>query len=462
MIGTPEARRVRRTVLALASLLWACAGDGTSTKDDPVGTPLAVVTVDSTARFQTMSGWEAVAQIGQEEPGYPAFQKAALFDDAVSQLGIDRVRLEVRAGAENPIDFYARRRAGEDIDWRAVRYATVNDNADPNVINAAGFHFTEMDEAVEQIVLPMRQRLAARGERLYLNLCYVAFVQGSAGYVHENPDEYAELLLAVFQHLRDRYQLEPDAVEMILEPDNSSMWRGPLIGRTMVATAARLERAGFRPAFVAPSNTSMGAAISYFDEMMAVPGVAGLVDEFAYHRYRDVSDDNLRAIAQRGRQYGVRTAMLEHIGSDVEDLYDDLTIANASAWEQFTLAYPASDDGAQYYTWENNAPVAGARSKYLRQYFQYVRQGAVRVAAVSTAASVRPVAFRNAGGRFAVVMHLARGGEITVRGLPTGSYGVSSTSDEQAAQELGTFTASATGELRFSAPFAGVVTLYRR
>jgi hypothetical protein len=453
-------RRAHRLVVGLATML-ACSGDGASTRDDPTA-PLAVVTVDSTTRFQTMSGWEAVTQIGQEEPGFAAFQKSALFDDAVANLGIDRVRLEVRAGAENSVDYYARRRAGENFDWRAVRYATVNDNADPNVINPAGFQFTEMDEAVEQVVLPMRQRLAARGERLYVNLCYVAFVQSSAGYVHENPDEYAELMVAVFQHLRDRYQLVPDAVEMILEPDNSSMWRGPLIGRAMVATAARLDRAGFRPEFVAPSNTSMGASISYFDEMIAVPGVAGLVDELAYHRYRDVSDDNLRAIAQRGRQYGIRTAMLEHIESDVEDLYKDLTLANASSWEQFVLAYPVADNGAQYYTWQNNAPVLSARAKYLRQYFRYVRQGAVRVAAASSSSAVRPVAFRNANGRFAVVMHVARGGEITVRGVPAGTYGASSTSDEQAAQELGTFTATPGGELRFSAPFAGVVTLYRR
>ncbi|MBL0169307.1 MAG: hypothetical protein IPP90_01085 [Gemmatimonadaceae bacterium] len=298
----------------------------------------------------------------------------------------------------------------------------------------------------------------SRGERLYVNLCYVAFVNSSNGYVHEDPAEYAELMVAAFQHLRDKYQLTPDAVEMILEPDNSSMWRGTLIGRAMVATASRLAAAGFHPEFIGPSNTSMANAIEYFDDMIQVPGVPALLKELSYHRYRGVSDGNSVTCALIRH----RTAMLEHINSDVEDLYKDLTIANASGWEQFALAFATSDDGAQYYTWNNGAPVLSRTARYLRQYFRYVRRGAVRVGARSDSSTVRPVAFQNTNGSMAIVMHLARGGELAVRGLPSGSYGASLTSDAQTGQELGVFSASATGEVRFSAPFAGVVTLYRK
>ena len=67
--------------------------------------------------------------------------------------------------------------------------------------------------------------------------------------------------------------------------------------------------------------------------------------------------------------------MLEHIDSDVEDLYKDLTIARVSAWQQYTIAYPTADNGAHYYSIINSAPVIGSRTPALRQYFRYVRMG---------------------------------------------------------------------------------------
>jgi hypothetical protein len=447
--------------VVLLVLLGSCRDTAPrAPKQEPDGV-VRTVTVDTATRFQTMSGWEAVAQVGQDERGYATFQQAALFDAAVNDLGINRLRLELRAGAENSVDYFGELRSGKRVDWAAVRYATVNDNADPSVLNAAGFHFTELDDTVERILIPLRDRLLARGERLYVNLCYVAF-ESPQGYVHEEPAEYAELMLAAFQHLQDKYQLVPDAVEVILEPDNTPMWRGALIGRAIVATASRLNTAGFRPDFIGPSNTSMANAVRYFDEMIQVPGVSALLKEISYHRYGGVSDANLRKLSERAKQYGMRTAMLEHIGSDVDDLYKDVTLGHASGWEQFTLSYPASDNGAQYYTWENGAPVLSESARSLRQYFRYVRLGAVRVAASSESPTVRPVAFRNTNGGMAVILHLATGGDLVVRGLPSGSYGASLTGGDRTGQELGVFSTSANGEVHFSVPFPGVATLYRK
>ena len=86
-------------------------------------------------------------------------------------------------------------RGGDTETWRERRYLVTNDNADARVINSAGFDFTEMDHDVEMGVLPMRKLLAARGEKLLVNLCYVAFVKSRAN-LHENPEEYAEFALA--------------------------------------------------------------------------------------------------------------------------------------------------------------------------------------------------------------------------------------------------------------------------
>ena len=75
----------------------------------------------------------------------------------------------------------------------------------------------------------------------------------------------------------------------------------------------------------------------------------------------------LSAIGSRARELGLGTAMLEHIGSGADDLYKDLTLANVSAWQQYTLAWPSVDDGAHHYTIINDIPVMGSRSRQLRR-----------------------------------------------------------------------------------------------
>jgi hypothetical protein len=108
--------------------------------------------------------------------------------------------------------------------WRHHRYATVNDDADPNVIRAAGYHFTELDRNVRTTILPLRALAAAKGEPLYINLNYVAFTSQitTGSYHHQNAAEYAEFILAAFQHLDQQFGFVPDAVELLLEPDNVS------------------------------------------------------------------------------------------------------------------------------------------------------------------------------------------------------------------------------------------------
>ncbi|MHC4753045.1 MAG: hypothetical protein ACYTFW_24675, partial [Planctomycetota bacterium] len=78
--------------------------------------------------------------------------------------------------------------------WRSRRYATVNDNSDPCSINWAGFHFSEIDHQVDTIITPLKKLLEAKGEKLYVNLNYVAFtgqITGGGIYIHNNPEEYA-------------------------------------------------------------------------------------------------------------------------------------------------------------------------------------------------------------------------------------------------------------------------------
>ena len=251
--------------------------------------PAGTITVDSSRTYQTIRGWEVVAYA--LEPGNPAFAnfKDTLFDQAANDLGINRVRLEIRSGIENSSDHWSDYQAGR-IDyqtWRNRRYATINDNADPCTIDWSGYQFSQFDNTIDRIVNPLREVLAAKGGKLLVNVNYVAFTgQIKEGlYVHNNPAEYAEFVLATYLHLQEKYGWVPDLWEVILEPDNVSQWNGRLIGEAIVAAAKRLREAGFEPAFVAPSNTNMGNAVQYFDPMIQVSGVLPVLRELSYHCY---------------------------------------------------------------------------------------------------------------------------------------------------------------------------------
>lgn len=444
------------TLACATAFMTGC--DDASTPPDRAES--AVVTVDTLVRFQTMTGWEATAQAGQFDPRFEGL-KNSLFDLAVNELGINRLRVEIHAGAENPIDCAPSGKISESDG--CPRWVPINDNDDPQVINPAGFHFTALDSIVAKVVLPMKERLEARGERLFVNLTYVAFLNQSPQTVHTQPAEYAEFILAAFLHLRDTFGLVPGAVEIILEPDNVTAWgSGALIGSAIVATAARLAAAGFNPVFVAPSTADLGRATAYLDGIYSVPGVQSLLGELAYHRYGGASSANLAALAQRAKAAGARTAMLEHIGSDVEDLYTDLTVGQVSAWQQYTLAFPTPDNGGHYLQTANGSPVLASRTRYLRQYFHYVRLGARRLGAQSSTSELRAVAFENVGGGLVVVMHTGPSGPVEVRGLRPGSYGVSVTTDDLTSVELGNSVVGAAGTLTFTAPSAGVITAYRK
>lgn len=431
---------------------------------------VALVNLDPGQTHQTLSGWEAESQVGFVSPALEAYRQE-LLTDAASDLGVNRVRLEVRSGVENTRDVYAEYLAGT-IDyatWRSLRFSTVNDNASPTVANPSGFHFTEMDQRVDLVVLPLRQRLAERNEELYVNVTYTAFtnqIGPGLEYIHASqPDEYAEFVLQTFVHLRDKYGIVADSWEMILEPDNVPQWTPEAVGQALVAAGNRLAAAGFHPRFVVGSTANAALALTYFDQIVATPGAAPFVGELAYHRYAGVSTGVLQAIASRGAQYQIPTSMLEHIGSGYQDLHDDLKIANVSAWQQYALAFPTTDNGAQYYVVSDADPqhptyALGNRTRYLRQYFHYLRAGAVRFDAQSSQPeTVNPVAFRNVDGDQVVIVKAGAAAAWEISGLEPGEYDISYTTASETARQLPRVTLAAGERLAAAIPAAGVLTV---
>ncbi|RMF61393.1 MAG: T9SS C-terminal target domain-containing protein [Calditrichaeota bacterium] len=440
--------------------------------------PQAQITVNPSITYQTISGWEGTTEIGQTV--FPNLYQAwedSVIKLLVNDLGINRVRLSIRSGSENPVDYFAQYFYGQISygEWRSHRHEIINDNNDPNVIDTSGFQFTELDIRIEHIVNPMRSLLAERGEQLYVNLNVVDFAgdQGNSNVqFQDEPEEYAEFILAVFQHIEPKYGWIPDGVEVILEPDLADWGNGTAVGNALVATGNKLLAHGYSPDFIVPSTSDMGLANSWFDQLIQVPGALSFVSEISYHRYGGVSNSNLQGIAQRAQQYNIGSAMLEHIGSSYPDLHKDLKIGLNTAWQQFTLAFPnpsdfGGDNGAQYYWIDisdtNNIQILiGERTKFLRQYFKFIRRGAVRIEANSNDNDFDPLAFINPDGNYVVVVKANGGGSFTVTGLPEGTYSIKYTTQNEYNVDLPDITISNGESLTTNIPHKGVITIYKR
>lgn len=435
----------------------------------PTGNNISIV---SSIWRQKMKGWEATDQAGQLYSAAWNNYKNSLLDQAVNDLGLNRIRLEIKSGVENPTDYFTQWRNGQitESQYNAKQYEIINDNGDPNSINPSGFKWAQLDSSINSIVIPMRQRLQARGETLWVNVNYVDF--GSSTFEHKSsPAEYAEFVLATYQHMQSTFGFVPDAWEVILEPDTGTAnWSSTQVAQAIKAAGDRLVANGFVPSFTAPSTTNAANAPVFIDQIVQTSGAMPYVGEFSYHRYCCASDTVLQNIASRGVLFNKPTSMLEWIGADYSTLHQDIKLGRTSSWQQFCLAGPTSwgpDSGDRYYIVDDSnasAPIVtmGSRTKFLRQYFKFIRAGAQRVEALTGNANFDPLAFFNTNGKYVVVVRAVTGGSINVSGLPAGTYGVKYTTASQYDIDATDVTLTTGQPLAASIPSGGVITIYAR
>jgi hypothetical protein len=102
-------------------------------------------------------------------------------------------------------------------------------------------------------------------------------------------------------------------------------------------------------------------------------------------------------------------------------LHKDLTLGRNSAWQGAVLRGLFVVDDTDP---ENIVIESTHNTKYERQYFLFVREGAVRIGAASEDEGVAPVAFINTNGTWVVVVKTTRAAALEIEGLPPGTYGV--------------------------------------
>ena len=437
----------------------------------PLPTSTGTITVNGAQQFQTMTGWEALMEIGQAECDPRAYQsyKNEVLDRAANELGINRIRVGLRTGFENPHDYFLDFKAGllTFPQWNVTWFRAVNDNNDPFVMDPAGFHWGYLDYTIEELIIPLKQRLAARGESFWFNISYTG--ARSAPFHQTNPEEYAEFVVAAFQHIQQKYGFVPNSFELVNEP-NLGQWTPQQVAQNFLAAQRRLAAAGFFPEFVGPTASGVVATTQYFDAMIKIPGVTQYLDEISFHRFGETLPIYLQDIARRAAQYGMRTAMLEHGGSGYEHLHEDLIFGNVSAWQQFGLAFCGYiDSGGVYFLISGakigeNAPVVntGWMTKFLRQYFRYVQLRAVRIGASTSNTAFDPVAFRNPSGKYTVVVKATSGGSFTVGGLPAGTYGIDYTTTADYMRPLPDVTITGSQAITTNIPASGVLTIFAK
>jgi hypothetical protein len=472
-------RRLFTTVLVICLL---------SVTQDVIHAQSVTISLDPSIKLQKMTGWQAVGQIGDlwgmeltGDSDYMLKWRDEVVNEAVNDLGINMIQIGIKSGDENPTDYF-QQYINDNIsydEWRTHWKEAINDNDDPNSINWNGFQFSDLDYQIDRTLLPLKQASEARGEKLYVILTYGG--NSSTNFNHgDYPEEYAELIEATFIHINQKYGWVPDGLEIVNEPKSSKGWSGQDVGNAIVAVANRLRGHGFNPEIFAPSNLSAFSAINYFDQLASVLGATNDLDYISYHCYSACGDDiTLQTIANRAATYQLKVAETEKIAHTYLDLLRDIKLAKASSWQQFALAFESTtDDGGKHYyidTTNISSPTVniGKRTKYLRQYFKFVRSGAQRISATYTGCGDNqicssvfdPLAFINKDGGYVVIVKADSGGSFAIQGLPAGAYGMMHTvgvHDGQWGVNQPDVTISNGQNVNASIPAAGVITIYAK
>lgn len=424
-----------------------------------------------------MKGWQASGETGVNEKIVTGeLYRNEVLDKSV-ELGINRIRIVLMSGlVENTVDYYQRfldnneDRVGsyppEYVDVNNNRRVPVNDNNDPNVINPNGFKWGFIDHQIDKVILPLKSKLAARGESLWWEVTFVHFSTSNQLHV-DSPAEYGELILATWNHINSKYGFVPNGLEIFLEPDNGVAQVTPTeMGAMIVAARNRLVGAGYaKPYITAPSTTSgPNARPFYLSLKTANSTAASFIDEIGYHRYVNIDDNNLSNLRAVAEADGKNTAMNEYGGADYLKLHSDLKYGKVSAWEQYTLGFPTTDNGYQHFYITGSNPNfvvnMGSRTKFLRQYMKFIRAGAVMKGVSNTNANFDGLAFQNSNGSYVVPIKCTTGGTISVAGLPAGTYGIKYTTASSYDVDLSNQTIGSNGLVTFNMPAAGVVTVY--
>jgi hypothetical protein len=145
-------------------------------------------------------------------------------------------------------------------------------------------------------------------------------------------------------------------------------------------------------------------------------------------------------------------------------LHEDLKVGNNSAWQQGVLVGALNSNMALYVVDDSNPAnprlMLNDKTKFTRQYYRFVRSGAIRIQSVSQESIFDPLAFINKDGSYAVVVKCNTGGDFSIGGLAAGTYGIKYTTSNRYNVDLPDQIISAGQAIITGIPTTSVLTVY--
>ncbi len=395
----------------------------------------ATVMVNASTQYQIILGWGASSW---RPPWVTAALKDEVFYEAVNDLGLTRLRLEIPGGNR-----------ADDRRWEWY-----NDDGNPENINWTAFNTASFDNHVADAVTPFKQLVEARGEQFDIYVSPSYFNGGSTGeapaWLLHSPGEYAEHALALLTRLKNIHGIDADWYCILNEAGNNNPFTSAVVGRMIETLGPKLAALGFKTKIQFPECVNANTSWNYIQALQSNDKIWPYIGMLSYHLYG--GNTEMSSIRDFALARSLPTGQTEYMGLTMDHLYDDFTLGGVSYWEIYGI-------GSQF-EWNYNR--LGRKSQYwnFRQVLHYVRPGAVRIEAISDNASLRTLAFAKDGKTTVVLINGAGARTVEVSGLPAGTYGTCRSVGGAAYQERGLETVGTAGTLAISVPANTVLTVY--
>ncbi|MGB7159330.1 MAG: glycoside hydrolase, partial [Tepidisphaeraceae bacterium] len=409
----------------------------------------ANVGVNTGATFQTMDGFGA----GMMTWTRPAeYADASLYDKIVNDLGATIARTAV---------------------WPT--FETGNDNADPDSFNWAAY-----DKNALGLAMTFLKRLQDRGMKQFLATVWTPPAWMKTNQSHyfggtvrpDLRDEFAEYLAAVAISAKrdfgvDLSHVSPQNEPFFVQEFESTVYTDVQMREVVRSTMRKFAAEGLGTKLIIPEEMAKDERYNwYVDALMNDPETANFPGAFGVHsatnpHWPQVGDavagqgHNLWSTESHGHDQTIQGALLM-----AEDIWNALTKANASAYLYWQWSADTGD--GQHALMVDGQPAI--KYHVAKQFYRYVRPGAVRIGATASDSRLKTISFRHP--QSGAVTHVlfnrdSNDADVTLNlsgsGLP-GSYKQYRTSGTENHAQLA--NVSGTSQLTVKVPANSIVTLY--
>lgn len=379
----------------------------------------ADITIDLTKKYQEIDGFGAFMGSGNNDPD--------TIISLASDIGMSMARFGVIGGG----------------------FEEKNDNSDPNVINLAGFNPSALSISNMQRIVPFVDKFIVTfwspAGWMKLN----KWEDGVENWATDNKldpkyyEEYAEEVVAMIKVVKRETGKDIYGIGLQNEPQFNEPYPSCQVNPTefrdiIKVVGARLDAEGYGNVklFWAEALPAQGAIKQYIDAVKNDPVAKNYADVVAIHNYDADGASvggagcdywkNIYTWAQSG-DTKYKTWMTETSGHAdnwegamtlAGNIFNALECGNASAWVFWSFS--VSEGSAAYGLVVGNRPTS--RYYISKQYYKFIRPGAVRVDAVS--AGIPAIAFNDEKAKTVSVVLLnnttvPQTVEIKGKGLPT-------------------------------------------